>query len=218
MTNPELIEAYAALAWPLLAVLLIAILLPTAIRLVRSRGFGVKIGNIELTVQEASDQFTRRLEDLQSQILELKSERAVDAVPSAQESQTSYRTSPARNLLWVDDNPSNNASEMARLQDYGYEISTAESTETAMVLLKGKRSAPAAIISDMGRREGISYRSTAGLDLLKEIRSYGLDVPVIFYTSRSAATEHRSAVLEGGGTAITHSPTELFSIIKKVTA
>ncbi len=218
MTNPQLIEAYAALAWPVLVILLIVILLPTIIRVVRSRAFGVKIGSIELTVQEASDQLTRRLEDLQSQILELKSSNDPTAVPTVQEEPPAYYGPETRSVVWVDDNPSNNASEIARLQDYGFEVSTAESTEAALAILGGRRSRPAAVISDMGRQEGLSYHRTAGLDLLEQVKSRGYDVPVIFYTSRSAANKYHRAVQEGGGVAITYSPTELFSIIRRETA
>lgn len=117
--------------------------------------------------------------------------------------------------LWVDDKPQNNAHEIVKLQDEGWDISTVESTAAALTWLQNRAASPALVISDMGRREGITYRKMAGLDLIREMRARGSMIPVIFYTSDSATKEYREQVEAIRESGITASPIELFRMVEK---
>ena len=61
----------------------------------------------------------------------------------------------------MDDNPSNNALQISQLENRGYKVVTALSTNDAMATLGRERIN--LIISDMGREEGGRYVSQAGL-------------------------------------------------------
>lgn len=116
-------------------------------------------------------------------------------------------------ILWVDDNPQSNAYEIAKLQDDGWEVYTVKNTNTALSFLDAGSAPPTLIISDMGRREGLTYRRTAGLDLIRSVRGRGLQIPIYIYTSDKAVREHRREVLALGGNGITASPLELLALV-----
>ncbi len=66
-----------------------------------------------------------------------------------------------RQILWVDDRPDNNIYERKAIESMGLEFSLALCTEEALTLLSHRRFA--AIISDMGRKEGPKEGSSAAL-------------------------------------------------------
>jgi CheY-like chemotaxis protein len=113
----------------------------------------------------------------------------------------------------VDDQPAHNAYEIAKLQRDGLEISTAESTQAALALLESRAEPPALIVSDMGRREGLVVKRTAGLELIREARSRGINLPMYIYAAPEAVEKYRQQVLQAGGNGITASPLELFQFI-----
>jgi CheY-like chemotaxis protein len=113
----------------------------------------------------------------------------------------------------VDDQPAHNAFEIAKLQRDGLEISTAESTQAALALLGSRTESPALIISDMSRREGLVVKRTAGLELIREVRSRGLNLPIYIYAAPDAEEKYAQPVLQAGGNGITASPLQLFQFI-----
>src|SRR5215213_6815116 len=73
MTAARIIEAIGSLLWPLLvAVLLIRVIphIPGVVadlrRAMRTRAFTVKIGGVELSVEDAAEQLRRQVADLQT--------------------------------------------------------------------------------------------------------------------------------------------------------
>jgi CheY-like chemotaxis protein len=222
--NADVINAIATLAWPVLAALLLFALLPTLIRVLRSRGVSIKFGNMELSVQDVSEQMRKQIEDLQNQVSALKSSLASPSsgapAPAAAPASPATRTaSPARKLiLWVDDRPENNAFEIAKLQEDGYEIATATSTKAALAQLESGSVSPDLVISDMGRREGTLYRRTAGIDLIRAVRAKNIDVPIFIYASNEAVRKYSDQVREAGGNGITASPMELMEFIARHTS
>jgi CheY-like chemotaxis protein len=215
MSNPEVIKAYADLAWPVLAAVLLFLLLPTIVRVAKSRAFSVKFGDMELSVKDASEQLLKRVEDLQQQVLKVQSATTTGAGSAVERGESRSPTSATRKtILWVDDNPTNNASEIANLQSAGYEVVTAKSTQEALALLNERKLNPDLIFSDMGRREGLTYRNTAGLDLIRAVRALDPKVPIYIYTSNEAVKEFKRAVEEAKGNGITASTTELFRMIR----
>ena len=212
--SAELLKALADLAWPILAAVVLFALLPTIIRIARSGSFSIKYGDMEISVQNASNQIRKQIEDLQDQVRALQETQPVvgreaESIPQP--------TADMRKgtILWVDDTPQNNAHEIAKLQDDDWDISLVESTAAALTWLRSRSSPPTLVISDMGRREGITYRKTAGLDLISEMHAQGRRVPVIVYASDSAVREYRERVERAGGSGITASPIGLFRMVER---
>jgi CheY-like chemotaxis protein len=208
--TPELLTALAELAWPVLAAVVLVALLPTLVHVARSRALSIKYGEMEISIQDASQQLIKQVEDLQTQVQRL----AAPAAPAAARAAAAAATgAPRRRLiLWVDEKPENNAHEIAKLQGDGWDIATARSTQAALDKLAAGEE-PAVVISDMARREGLAYRRTAGLDLIRAIRSRKLGTPVFIYASADAERTYGSEVRAQGGDGITASPLELFRLV-----
>ncbi|MDE0000055.1 MAG: response regulator [Rhodospirillaceae bacterium] len=111
-----------------------------------------------------------------------------------------------RQVLWVDDRPSNNEYERQALEAVGLRFTLAESTEEALAEMQ--RSGYVAVISDMGRREG----PREGYVLLDKLRERGDRTPLFFYAS-SNSSEHKREAYEHGGQGCTNSPQELFDMV-----
>lgn len=225
-----LLDALAALAWPILAAVALALLLPSIKRILESRRFTLKYGDAELSVQDASDQLRKQIQSLQDEVMALKSQAPsgsfqqeitmpLAAAPGAAASELAGEAGamPApenRQILWVDDKPANNAFEIAKLQDDGFQVMQARSTDEAMQKIsEGLR--PRVVISDMGRYENGHYVSKAGLELIKRLRQEGVEAPVYIYTSKKYAQAHHDAALEAGGNGATASPVALFQMIQR---
>lgn len=111
-----------------------------------------------------------------------------------------------REILWVDDRPGNNRHERKALESFGVEFTLAESTTEALDILARRRFA--AIISDMGRREG----PQEGYELLGALRQQDRSTPFFIYAG-SAAPEHKHTARERGAQGTTSDPTELVDMV-----
>lgn len=96
-----------------------------------------------------------------------------------------------REILWVDDNPDNNIYERNALESVGIEFTLATSTREALDILSRKRFA--AIISDMGRKEG----PREGYVLLETIRAKDAKTPFFIYAGSNAPEHKREALARG---------------------
>jgi CheY-like chemotaxis protein len=111
-----------------------------------------------------------------------------------------------RQILWVDDHPDNNVYERNALESTGVEFTLALSTQQALEILSKKRFA--AIISDMGRKEG----PREGYALLEAVRAIDPDTPFFIYAGSNAPKHKREAAARGAqGT--TNKPQELFDMV-----
>jgi CheY-like chemotaxis protein len=235
MTAARIIEAIGSLLWPLLvAVLLIRVIphIPGVVadlrRAMRTRAFTVKIGGVELSVEEAAEQLRRQVTDLQTHMAIQLAERGgrVDAGPPDRAGSpgagagAEAAAGPAADqgrptLLWVDDNPEANTLELAKLRDDGVEVLLARSTAEAMDVLSLRRGV-GAIVTDMGRTEDGEFRSHAGLALLRQLHEAEQSQPVLVYTSTRRVELDRQDALDAGATIVTSSPTELFAALRRV--
>lgn len=212
----ELTKALVPLAWPAILAIVLWKLFPTLKQIVTSRAFSVKVAGMEVSVQDATEQLSTRIEDLQKQVIALRDEQGSHsrdvavAAPPPEEPRARGRQA----VLWVDDKPSNNAFEISQLRDWGVDVLEALSTQDAMALLKGNVHVDA-VISDMGRSEGGSYRSQAGLTLLQQIRAEGLATPFLVYSSARYAAQNRQQVIAAGGDGATSSPIELLEWLRR---
>jgi serine/threonine-protein kinase len=101
-------------------------------------------------------------------------------------------------VLWVDDNPENNADVIGQLERRGVRVTRPVSTTEAV-----QRYDPLVhhlVISDMGRYEGAdnAYVERAGFDLLAQLRARRPDVKLVFCTSSRAAKTNRAEALAAG--------------------
>ena len=112
-------------------------------------------------------------------------------------------------ILWVDDIPDNNIYERRAFESFGIQFTLAVSTNEALdILEKGNKFA--AVISDMGRREG----KQEGYVLLESIRRKGYKTPFFIYAG-SNLPEHKLETIEHGGQGTTNNAQELFQMVMK---
>jgi CheY-like chemotaxis protein len=109
-------------------------------------------------------------------------------------------------ILWVDDRPENNTYERQAFEAMGLRFTLALSTDEAFVRLAQAKFA--AVISDMGRREG----PREGYVLLDRLRKEGDRTPLFFYAA-SNAPEHKRETREHGGQGCTNNAEELFEMV-----
>jgi CheY-like chemotaxis protein len=233
MTAARIIEAVGSLLWPLLvAVVLIRVVphIPGVVadlrKAMRTRAFTVKIGGVELSIEDAAEQLRRQVTDLQTQLAAQLAQRGdagpgPPAAPGAPpDAPDGAGAGPAADrgratVLWVDDDPDGNALELAKLRDDGLEVLLARSTAEAMDVLSLRRGVRA-IVTDMGRAEDGEFRSHAGLALLRQLHEAEQDQPVLVYTSARRVELDRQDALDAGATAVTASPTELFAALRRI--
>jgi CheY-like chemotaxis protein len=240
MTAARVIEAIGSLLWPLLAaVLLIRVIphIPGVVadlrRAMRTRAFTVRMGGVELSVEEAAEQLRRHVADLQDHLAGEFAGREGAAPPAPPPSPgaapppqapvpggASDRSAPAADqgrptVLWVDDEPDANTLELAKLRDDGVEVLLARSTAEAMDVLSLRRGV-GAIVTDLGRSEDGEFRSHAGLALLRQLHEAEQDQPVVVYTSLRRVELDRQDALDAGAAVVTASPVELLAAVRRL--
>mgnify|MGYP001327290593 FL=1 len=94
-------------------------------------------------------------------------------------------------ILWVDDRPENNVYERQAMEAMGLEFTLALSTTEALHILSTRRFA--AIVSDMGRKEG----PREGYALLEALRARDKSTPFFIYAGSNAPQHRREAALRG---------------------
>lgn len=214
MDIPQLLQGVAGLAWPLITGVVLWKLFPLVREITSSRAFTIKVGSMELSVQEATEQLRANIEDLQKKVEELRAQPREGLVAS--ESPTLPAPSAPRRIVWVDDSPANNALEIARLHDEGVEVIPVTSTQEALRVLLAERMPVRAVISDMARRESGQLNWRAGIELIQQLRQAGLSVPVFVYGSERALVSTRDEVRTVGGNGATTSSIELFELLRGV--
>ncbi len=212
----KILEGISAFLWPCIVILLIFLFKPAFTALIesaKSRRFSLKIGGQEITMEEANEQQRILISDLQAQVLEIQ--RKIKNTTQSEETQILTKVNIVENraiILWVDDQPKNNSYCMQQLSEKGFYIDLALSTSEA--LRRFDQEKYSIIISDMGRKEEGSYRHTAGLELLKNIRKQSFDIPFIIFCSTRKLKEYSSEANAMGVTAVTSSPTKLLGLLQ----
>jgi CheY-like chemotaxis protein len=234
MTAARIIEAVGSLLWPLLvAVLLIRVIphIPGVVadlrKAMRTRAFTVKVGGVELSIEDATEQLRRQVTDLQTHLAAQLAQQPDPGPPAAPGAPPGGVPAGAEaglaadqgraTILWVDDNPDANSLELAKLRDDGLEVLLARSTAEAMDVLSLRRGVRA-IVTDLGRAEDGEFRSHAGLALLRQLHEAEQDQPVLVYTSARRVELDRQDALDAGATVVTASPTQLFAALRRILA
>ena len=116
------------------------------------------------------------------------------------------------NVLWVDDQPNNNARYEEQLRDEGATVDLATSTEDALAALNRKRYD--LIISDMAR----GADKDAGFGLMRALHERSVSTPVIIFALGFAAdASRRRAAIRSGAFACTADGIELLQWINEAT-
>ena len=132
----------------------------------------------------------------------------VEVVREAAPSKNSPTDGWRNHILWVDDRPENNVYERRAFEAVGLRFSLTLSTDDALSAMEHQKFA--AVISDMGRKEG----PREGYVLLDAMRSHGNQTPLFFYAS-SNAPEHKRETRDHGGQGCTNNAQELFHMVTK---
>lgn len=109
-----------------------------------------------------------------------------------------------RGVLWVDDDPGNNASEAKLLRRLGVEVENELSTEAALARLAKNPGRFDLVISDWTR----GGDQEAGPNLLRELPAAGIGLPVLLYVME-ATPQRRVLATELGARQVTSDPDEL---------
>lgn len=112
------------------------------------------------------------------------------------------RPKPA-GVLWVDDHPERNALQVDQLERRGVVVDTARSTKEALQKLTGQRYQ--LIVSDMERAEGGKPVPNAGLELIRTVRTFDRDTPVVIYTAGPSARILGDTATQIGADLVTNS-------------
>jgi CheY-like chemotaxis protein len=131
----------------------------------------------------------------------------IDMVTKTQTQKTSRKIERWKNkILWVDDRPENNVYERRAFESQGIEFTLALSTNEALEILSSNKYA--AIISDMGRKEG----PQEGYVLLEKLRTSGDNTPFFIYAG-SDSSEHRRMALQHGAQGSTNKAQDLYEMV-----
>jgi CheY-like chemotaxis protein len=223
--NPAILEALSKFAWPLLAAVVLWKFYPAIRKVIDSRTFTVKIGGLEVTVQDATEQLGSTLEDLKQKVAQLRAEVAgpSGSLPTEARGTSGVFAAPKirklpsailpRRILWVDDKPEKKAFFIDGLKSEGIEIIEARSTSEAADRILSSPADIGLVISDMSRWEGSTVNPEAGIELIKLIRETNLTVPVIVFDDKRKTARYGVHVIEIGGDGMTWSPVELFELV-----
>lgn len=117
-------------------------------------------------------------------------------------------------VLWVDDHPENHAVQLDRLQRNRVLVDTARTTGEALEKLSNHRYQ--LVVSDMSREENGRAAQSAGLDLIRAIRSLDQDTPIAIYANGHAAQRYGREALTAGANLSTGSAFELFEELRRL--
>jgi len=230
-TITPLIEAVATLLWPLIVVVALVALWPFLTSLTAAKGFKIKVGDYELTLDEASANIGTGISDLQAQLATLSQRldqviggAAPPPAPqsgAANELDATFSTAfapdaatPApssRRILWVDDVPAKNAFLIERLNASGFSVDVA--TSTASALAQVAREPYALVISDLGRTEDGVSRPLAGLDLIEGLRRSNSALPILVFSS-ARAVAMTPQLIAAGATKVTSSGVDVVKFVE----
>lgn len=117
-----------------------------------------------------------------------------------------------KNILWVDDQPQNNAIEIEAFKKRGVGVTNALSTKEAINLLNSKPTFDV-IISDMYRVEDSVGQAMAGINLLKELKKNNFNIRTYIYCSDKNAEAYRENALSEGAKGVFINSADLFTEI-----
>jgi CheY-like chemotaxis protein len=161
----------------------------------------------------------RVVREFSAQITEAAKARGthdIDPAKAKQYALTLIDAPDQKRILWVDDNPVNNRFETAALTKLQIEVVAVTSTEAALVRLASDPEPFDLALSDWQRPEPNAGAPSAGIHLLRELRSRHLTMPVVFYHGSSDERERsdrRTLALSEGAFGEAVIPDELLGLV-----
>ena len=201
--GPQMIETFTAgisavtsLLWLGLAVCLLIYLRKPIAKFAENLSKAEK-GKIELGAQHMSVQWERSIEAavnltaaaLKNEQGEQELPRIVNSMAASAEAMVSGAAA-GKYLLWVDDEPANNAYAIKALEAQGINVFTSRSTREALDQIKTHDFA--VIVTDQFRVENGAEDHQAGTHLLEKVRKLGVQTPVILSTAFPNKLEARA--------------------------
>ncbi|HEY6073084.1 MAG TPA: response regulator, partial [Anaerolineales bacterium] len=184
----------------------------------QSRKFTVKVGEMEVSMEEYNRQQSELIKDLQHQMITLQKaleearqtnpDGAKPAIPDYSLQAPTVR----RSVLWVGDHPKTNAVMIQNLMDSGVDVTTAGSSREGLARLRARSFDK--VVTDLHHPNGVSGASVVGIELVKSIRQMRQDIPVYIFTNPSKAEEMFDAAEDAGANQITGSPTILMALLR----
>jgi CheY-like chemotaxis protein len=212
----ELLTAIGTFAWPVMAAVAFCFLFPFAKGFLSRDKVKIKIGEMEISAEQATEQISNQLKDLQNKVIELEQRALPQTSPQILLSDKKPLVPASeRRILWVDDYPSNNAIQIDKLRSEGWSIELATTTSQALEMIAIQKYN--LIISDMGRRENGERRPMAGIQLAEKIRATDSKIPIFIFTTHQALTRFKAGVEKAKIDLITNSTVELYQQIEMVT-
>lgn len=228
MDLPGILSSLADLLWPVATVILVVVGVKrfgsVLIDAIQRRPFKVKYGDVEVSFEATVAQTATMMDDLKTlqervQLLEQgaghgrpKPKALAEAPPSAEEpARAASAKQRARRILWVDDNPENNAYAAGQLSKDGVQVVQARSTEFAAKALTSTDFS--AVVTDIGRTEGGKFNPVAGIEFIKTARDFGFSGPIIAYTRRRTVERRHGEIIAAGANHATSSQSELLLLL-----
>ena len=219
-STANLIEALSSLMWPILAMAVVWFAREPISSVIKSwawRKSTLKVGDLEISVDEYNQQQRGLIADLQDKIIEL--ENQVSELPKTKQAIEEQvivegETKAIRSVLWVDDHPQNHIQLIEQLNNKDVSVIQEGTTDDAISRLS--TSEFDLIITDMHRVEFGKVHHAAGMELIKAVRERELSTPVVvfFGRSRKSADRYKDVAIRAGANLVTSSPTELMSAIE----
>ena len=219
----DVMDSLTGLVWFLLVVFVVWKLLPTIRTIVASRGFTIKAGGAEISVQQASDTLAHGVEDLREQLTALKAQvEAGTAVPAEAVAGTVAASPIAagvpqlRRVLWIDDHPDNNVYEIQALQRKDVTVDQVRSTTDGLNAVLHATLPYDVVITDIGRKENGEDHPQAGLEFIRRMREEDSKTPIFVYASAAAVGRLSDEITAAGASGATSSATELLAMLGRV--
>lgn len=153
----------------------------------------------------------RVVKEFSTQVTEAAKARGIHDIDPAQAKQYAMALIDApdqKRILWVDDRPANNRFETAALTKLQIEVVAVTTIEAALARIASDPEPFNLVLSDWLRPEPKAGAPSAGVHLLRELRSRQLTIPVVFYhgifDEQGRSVRRKVALKEGAfGEAVT---------------
>jgi CheY-like chemotaxis protein len=207
-TIGEWTDLLAAVAWPLVAIVICLVFRAPLTAMLRRAdeikgpgGFSISAKGQDAAAKAIVEASTAKPMDGSP----VSTADAASGVENAAKGVEALGRSPQ--VLWVDDNPSNNRREIAALTSLGMHVSLSTTTDDAVTRV-ATHGPFDVIISDMGRPPD----TRAGYTLLDSLRSRGNRTPFVIYAA-SRSPEHFNEAVQHGAIGCTNRPDELIDMV-----
>jgi CheY-like chemotaxis protein len=178
----------------------------------------IKVGSVELELQDVQEQLARVRQELASASSEL-AESAADAVlvqSSVEQEAAPGEIDLIERIVWVDDDPENNRPYVDELRQ-SFDVELATSTEQGVALVS-RAPERTLLVTDAVRVEGDRPNYDAGLELIRKVREEHPQVPVLVFAGYKTVTQYSAALDKAGARVVTNTFVVLAKEVRRIAA